>query len=1057
VTESDVLRASPGMLAALNGFEPSNEQWRAISHPLEPLHLVAGAGSGKTAVMAARIVWTIEAAGLAASQVLGLTFTNKAADELAERVRRALAAGGRHRPEDISVQTYHAFAAAVVREHGLLVGIEPEAGLLSEAQQWQLVLSCIDDLPPFEAIELRSSAGIVRATLELASSVADHIVSLSDIVAADEQIIAWPDAPDEIREASSKRIELCRVVERYVAAKREAQRIDFGDQVVKTVEILEGHPEVRAAYRQRWPMILLDEYQDTNVAQRRMVEALVASGGAITAVGDARQAIYGWRGATMFNLIGFPGHFPKADGDDGYGPIPLSENFRSGRRILDVANEVVAKIDAERRPGDELRAVASNGEGEVGLALFTDERTEASFIATRCERLHGNPTAAGRSPVEWRDIAILVRRKSTMEIVHEELVARDIPVEVVGLAGLLRTPEVIEVVAWLRCLEGRPSANRWLARILLGPRWRIHYRDLALCARWAAEQNQELRLRLAGGDAEAAKDLAPGEVGVSLSEALEHLDDIEELGPEARRRLEVFRGRLSDMRARTSGPLLDIVQEVIQRSGVVDALESSSSRYAAAARQNLASFLDHVAVFAPVEGQATLRSFLAYLAAADDAEETLEAVQPAESDSVKLMTVHAAKGLEFECVFIPAVAAAQGKSGYVMSVFPDTRASNPLTSYRALPYAVREDADHLPRYAGKLSQFRDQVRARAAEDERRLFYVALTRAKQRLVVSSAWWYGRGGRPRGPSEFWDELEGLVGSGLVDLVERAECPEANPIVESLKGTVKWPPESRLGASDALFPSGAGPAADRLASGELSMDAWTEALSSDERAEYDRRLGERLDGIAALRAAGARDGERAPDTPDVLFATQYVALENGEITAWDLARPLPQRPSPARRIGTEVHRLIEEATRAGDPVEGVEEVPVSAPYPEESELDAPAGVSEPSDVAALLERWRELYADRRVAVLASGEPMIELPFVLRREETIIRGRIDAVYETDTGGLEIVDFKTGKPPDEPRRADQLALYAEALRANGLVPEDTPIKLTYAALGRWGEGGSGG
>jgi DNA helicase-2/ATP-dependent DNA helicase PcrA len=945
------------------------------------------------------------------------------------------------------VQTYHAFAATIVREHGLLVGVEQEAGLLSEAQQWQLVLSCIEDLPPFEAIELRSSAGIVRATLELASSVADHIVSLSDIVAADERIIASPEAPDEIRDASLKRIELCRVVERYIAAKRGAQKIDFGDQVVKTVEILEGHAEVRTAYRQRFPVILLDEYQDTNVAQRRMVEALAPAGGAITAVGDARQAIYGWRGATMFNLLGFPSHFPKGTGNRGYGPIPLSENFRSGRRILDVANAVVTKIDAARRPGGELRPFGDNGEGDVALALFTDGQAEASSIADQCERLHGRRTREDRAPVAWRDIAVLVRRKATMEAIHDELAARDIPVEVVGLPGLLRTPEVLEIVAWLRCLEGRPSANRWLARILLGPRWRIHYRDLALCARWAAEQNQELRLRLAGGDPEVARDLAPGEVGVSLSEALEHLDAIEGLGTEARRRLDVFRRRLSDMRAHTTGPLLDIVQEVIDRSGVIEALDSSRSRYATAARQNIASFLDHVASFAPVEGQATLRSFLAYLAAADEAEETLEAVQPAESDSVKLMTVHAAKGLEFECVFIPAVAASRGRSGYVMSVFPDTRAGNPLTSYRTLPYAVREDAEHLPRYRGKLSEFREEVRERAAEDERRLFYVALTRAKQRLFVSAAWWYGRGDRPKGPSEFWDELEGLASDGLVDLTEKAECPEDNPIVESLRGAVVWPPEPRPGAADSLFPGGAGAVADRLLAGELSMDMLTRGLSGDERADYDRLLNQRLEEISAIGTSPDRAASRSPAVPDVLFATQYVALQNEEVTAWDLVRPLPSPPSAARRVGTEVHRLIEGSSRSGVASEALDDAGVSPPYPEETELDVPSGVSDPREATAILERWHRLYGDRKVAVLPSGEPMIELPFILPKDGRIIRGRIDAVYETDDGGLEIVDFKTGRVP-EPKKADQLALYAEALRANGLVPENISVKLTYAALG---------
>jgi DNA helicase-2/ATP-dependent DNA helicase PcrA len=1056
---NDELRTSPAIAAALNGYRPTDEQWGAISHPLEPAHLVAGAGSGKTAVMAARIVWSIESEGFEPSQILGLTFTNKAAEELQERVRKALAAGGRHRPEDIALQTYHAFASAIVREHGLLVGVEPEAGLLSEAQQWQLVLSCIDELPPFEAIELRSSAGIVRSTLELASSVSDHIASLADIIAADERVIGSADASDDMRTTSERRIELCRAVAKYVEAKRRTQRIDFGDQVVKAVEVLEGFAEVRDSYLQRYPVVLLDEYQDTNVAQRRMVKALTGDRPTITAVGDARQAIYGWRGATMYNLIGFPAHFPKAGGDGAYAPIPLSENFRSGRKILEVANHVVRKIDPSRRPGDELRPIAANGDGRVSLALFTDERAEASFIAEQCEKMHARPAAEGRPDARWRDMAILVRRRSSMEPIYEEMSRRDIPVEVVGLSGLLRTPEVIEVVAWLRCLEGRPSANRWLARILLGPRWRIHYRDLALCARWAAGQNHELRLRLAGGDAAAAKDLAPGEVGVSLSEALEHVTDIEGLGYEAHRRFEAFRARLAELRAAASGPLLETVQEVIRRAGIADALEASGSRSAQAARQNLSNFLDHVAAFAPIEGEATLRSFLAYLDAADDAEETLEAVQPAESDSVKLMTVHAAKGLEFECVFVPAVAAAEGrKGGYVWSIFPDARASNPLTSYRMLPYEVREDSGHLPRWKGKLSAFRDEVKERAAEDERRLFYVALTRAKQRLHVTAAWWYGRGDTARGPSEFWDELESMD-HDLVEVIEKAERPDQNPIVESLRGQVVWPPPPRTGADDPLFPGGLGATADRLLDGSMAMEALLQALSPGERAEYESHLSELMGEIGAIEAAIAGNGEvKEPSVPEVLYATQFVALENGDITPWDLVRPLPQRPSAARRIGTEVHRRIDERSRG---------VP---PYPEETELDAPTEISEPSEVARLLERWEESFAHRQLARLPSGEPMVELPFVLRRGDLIIRGRIDAVYECDdeaargglgrtaeeergglgrtAGPLEIVDFKTGKRPEGKSKADQLDIYAAALRAMGLLAEGRELKLTYAFLG---------
>ncbi|MDQ3957999.1 MAG: ATP-dependent helicase, partial [Actinomycetota bacterium] len=551
-------RASAAIRAALRGFEPSTGQWRAISHPLEPIHLIAGAGSGKTAVMAARIAWALETQSLSPGQILGLTFTNKAADELRERVGLALDELHDETGEDVTVQTYNAFAAGIVRDHGMLVGIEPDAGLLSEAQQWQLVLSCLDDLPPFDALEIRSSY-VVGQTLALAGSVADHMASLGDIDASAQRILSMKGVDEKIAQTAAKRQELVRAVAAYVAAKQKASRIDFGDQVAKAVEVLEADADVCDAYRKRFPFVLLDEYQDTNVAQRKLLQKLVGDGGAVTAVGDARQAIFAWRGATMYNLIGFPEDFPRSDAAP-YEPVSLSENFRSGRRILEVANHVVDAIDPSRRPGEPLHPHASNGEGRVEVALFTDERAEAAWIAGQCEQLHGRALADGREPVAWKDIAILVRRKAAMDMVLQALEEKEIPVEVVGLGGLLKTPEVTEVVAWLRALETKPGANRWLGRILLGPRWRIHYRDLSLLARWSAHRNSDLRLRLAGGDEELARDVEPGDVGFSLTESLGHLDEIEDLGPEAKKRLRAFSARLASIRRRSNAPLLELVQ-----------------------------------------------------------------------------------------------------------------------------------------------------------------------------------------------------------------------------------------------------------------------------------------------------------------------------------------------------------------------------------------------------------------------------------------------------------------------------------------------------------------
>jgi DNA helicase II / ATP-dependent DNA helicase PcrA len=1030
-------RQSDAIRAALKGYDPTDEQWRAISHGLEPLYLIAGAGSGKTAVMAARIAWALENQPYSPSQILGLTFTNKAAGELQERIRLALAALHDESGQDVTVQTYNAFAASIVRDHGLLVGVEPESGLLSEAQQWQLLLACLDDLPPFDALEVRSSY-VVGQTLKLAGAIADHMVGVVDIEAAADRILSMQNVDDKIVETALKRKELCRAVTAYVRAKERTARIDFGDQISKAVEVLERDGDVRDAYRERFPFVLLDEYQDTNVAQRRMLQALTGGSGAVTAVGDARQAIFAWRGATMYNLIGFPKHFPRGNAQ-AYDPVSLSENFRSGSNILEVANEVVSSIDPSRRPGDPLRSLPDNGSGAVELGLFGDEQNEAAWIAERCDRLHGHPATPGREPVRWKDIAILVRRKAAMDMLLQALEAREIPVEVVGLGGLLKTPEVTEVVAWLRALESKPGANRWLGRILLGPRWRIHYRDLSLLARWATSQNWDLRVSLAGGDEEAARDMEPGDVGFSLAEALNHLDDIEDLGVEAKRRLRSFSRRLASIRKRSEGPLLELVQTVIREAGIMSALESSSSRGAPAARQNISNFLDQVASFAPLEGEASLGSFIAYLDAAEVADETLEATQPADQDSVKLMTVHSAKGLEFECVFVPSVASATSeRTGQpVYSIFPNTRASNPLTSYAELPYEVREDAEHLPTFEGKLPAFEKAVKERVVEDERRLFYVALTRAKQRLAVTASWWYGRDDTAKGPSPFWNDLAVLEDRGLVDVVRSDERPEANPMFEAMEGRRQWPPPARSGMDDELFPDGWGPAADGVVSGELTIEGLVAGLGDAERTAAKASIARHKRDLDVIAAAIEPKSGSQPKIPEVLSATSYVQVQNGELSAWDLVRPLPSRPTAARRIGTEVHKRIEERSHG-----------LSA-FAEETELDEPSEVSPPGRIGEMLKRWEEKYGDRTIARLPGGEPMVELRFTLKKNGNIVRGRIDAVYEMKGGGLEIVDFKTGKRFEKSDVADQLELYAEALQANGLARSyEGDITLTYEFLG---------
>src|SRR6266536_2558812 len=562
--------ATASIRRALKDREPTSEQWAAITAPIGPVHVIAGAGSGKTAVMAARIVYLVERVGVAPSEILALTFTNKAATELEERVRDALAISaaapspparpaGREAGEpgagawpttvapgqlgtgpwpaaQVAVHTYHAFAAELVKAHGVRVGVEPDADLLSEAQQYQILLGLMDG-ERFEHLHVRTAGAIIRKTLELAAACSDHLVEPAAVADHARRLLAAAEAgermPDWQVQAARERIELTRLVQRYAEEKRRRSRIDFGDQVARAFELVDCHDDLASELRTRYPHVLLDEYQDTNIAQRRLIQVLCPPGSSIMAVGDARQAIYAFRGATMYNLLSFGEHFKTGDGHGAPRPLPLSTNFRSGRRILELANTVIDPIPEERRGGAPLVARTGAGDGEVRAALLSDQLAEAEFVAEQIVGAHERGLEDGTYP-DWRDVAVLVRSKRLLGPLREALERRDVPVEVVGLSGLLETPEIVDLVSVLRVIAD-PGDNVALARVLLGPRWRIGYRHLVRLARWASRHNWGLKDVLPGEDPD------PGDVSFALSEALDHLGEVEGLDGEARARLEAFR------------------------------------------------------------------------------------------------------------------------------------------------------------------------------------------------------------------------------------------------------------------------------------------------------------------------------------------------------------------------------------------------------------------------------------------------------------------------------------------------------------------------------------
>jgi DNA helicase-2/ATP-dependent DNA helicase PcrA len=521
--------------------EPTFEQAAVIEAPPGPLAVIAGAGSGKSETMAARLVWLVANGMVRPDRVLGLTFTRKAAGELADRVRmrldalrRAQLAGAPTDGEtgpwagDPVIGTYHAYAGRLVSDHALREGLEPSMRLITAALSWQLAASIVAAYDgPMDDVQWTPQT-VTAAVLDLAGDLAEHLRSSRDVREVGEWLDAraaavpgkTPAAVRRVLESQRTREQLLPLIERYTAAKRAREVLDHGDQVALAARIASRHPEVGAAERTRYQVVLLDEYQDTSHAQFVLLRALFGGGHPVTAVGDPCQSIYGWRGASAGNLRRFTRDFPTRLGT----PAPvcqLSTSFRNAGRVLDTAAVLQRELRAQAPDVPVLGpAPDRGGRGEVRAALLPTLLDEADWVAAQAAALialpagsapDGRPWPGGRPDgrpdgVRPSDIAVLCRKRSQFVPVRRALEARGIPCEVVGLGGLLSVPEVQDVVATLRVLHDAASSDA-LARLLTGPRWRIGPRDLVALGRRARDLAQGVPDELA----ELAESGAPGE------------------------------------------------------------------------------------------------------------------------------------------------------------------------------------------------------------------------------------------------------------------------------------------------------------------------------------------------------------------------------------------------------------------------------------------------------------------------------------------------------------------------------------------------------------------
>ncbi len=1012
------------------------EQSDVIGAGLEPTLIVAGAGSGKTETLSLRILFLLDNArtlfgrDISPEEILCLTFTRKAAAEIAERAEQRVSRlfGADPSRAHVSVSTYNAYAAALAAEHGLRVAVDPGATVLTDAALWQLADSVVSSWDA-EVHTDSAVSSIVTAIPRLAAQARDHRV-------APERLRSWAVAALAFMEALPKKrgaglapftqdlsrvvgkvrslIALADLIEEFDARKRSASLLDFSDQVDIAVKLAQI-PAVQEIERSRYVAVLLDEFQDTSPPQLDLFAHLFGGTHPVMAVGDPNQAIYGFRGASADALRQFVERFGGERVRLGH----LSVTWRNEASILAAANAVVEPLASGPVAGVPLRSRAEelgvpepvrNAPGVVASRHLTEEDEATAvvgFILARRAELGDHLNR----PVE---AAVLCRRRAQQRAVVDALAAAGVDYEVVGLGGLLDTPEVADLLALLEVAHD-PSRGDALIRLLTGERIALGPRDLA------ALHDRAQALAGPGAAREGA---------ASIIDALADLPPRGWVSPQGRALSDAALARLIELaavidaiRRHTYLPLNELVL-FAERAWGLD-IEVAVSRPNAAQRRAVDAFVDATRTFALGAQRATLGAFLAWLDAARAEENGLDApMREPDPNAVQVLTVHASKGLEWDIVAVPGLNDGQFPSvGVPSNSTPFYSDSGWLDRVGALPHDLRLDRDSLPAWAFRdardhselaesVAEFKEACGMWRLEEERRLFYVALTRARSHVLLSGSW-FASGVRLRQPSTYVTELldshQVLRGEWFDEPAD--DEPRVRESVIALwprPVTVRQQRRRELAAQVTRVSNAIG-------------DTWDESwpLAAD---------------VAAILAERAQRSGRevTVEIPPHLPASRLVSLQRDEQAfALQLRRPIPEEPSAAAQRGSTLHAWIE--------------AHFGQPSLWEAEDEATDGI--PDDLDALKQTFlASEWADR---IPTHVETDVELPIA----GVTIRSRIDAIFGPGRGldTITVVDWKSGRPPrDEAERTAreiQLSMYRIAwAEREGIDPDAVDAAFYYVA-----------
>jgi DNA helicase-2/ATP-dependent DNA helicase PcrA len=1073
----------PRILKELLGlkYAPTDEQCDVINMSREGVHLVlAGAGSGKTETMSMRALWMIATEQVRPDQVLGLTFTRKAATELAERFRRfvsimirnrdSFTAAGfdlSHLEKDVhgfmmpTVSTYNSFAAQIFSEHAARIGWDSDTPVITEATAYGIARDVVMRTDQLGLAEVDAStdaiiAAVIRLSGELSEFELDDTVPVIELAKAFAAMDKFPHTLKgalEFKERAAKVAALQHLIPLALEFTKEkrSKGVEFSDQVTFARRIINQFPDVAKEYRQRYAVVILDEYQDTSYAQTRLFAELFGPQ-RITAVGDPNQSIYGWRGASPANVASFFTDFGLPQGD----AKPLVTTWRNGTKILAAANTILSHR-TQKLPLDvpTLRA-APTASAHMIDATFAPTITHeaervAAWFSARAQELVKDSTTDEKTPPT---MAMLIEKRTHLEHFLTAFDNAGVKYHVLGVAGILRNAFTADLYCALSVIAD-PAAGARLVRLLGGTRWRVSVDDL-----WALHgharnlirnyTNAEQRSRL-------GKSLAPDEAD-SLVDALDDLRftprekiEVEEdkgisrvtFSDDGWQRLRRAADFFAELRSHVDLSITDMVSVTTSRLGLDVEVKAATSKNPAA---HLEAFNGLVQSYLAIPGNHSLRGFVDWVSAVERKEKNSPRTEEPEPGTIQVLTIHTSKGLEWDAVALPMWTRKADPKDDTKGFRGDLSAkANELgwLNLGALPREFRKDKDFLPEFhwrgkttldeldkefSGKYnkSEQTDGYSARLKKEiyipeERRLMYVAITRARHRLHISGSWWVNpvpakafqvnpaksRNYPPTSqvPSVYFEELCRAVdenGEALIDsdsVVD--EFPPVNP--SSDKGTISWPRDP-LGSADNRARYEHAAQLVRTAAGKL-----------------DESLFESIEHLTAQRDL------QSADVPVRIPASRYAewAMDVSKVKEGN-RRPVPSRPYRAARIGTEMHLWIEQGNYEEGPLEYIDADPIDD------------GVNiEELKAKFLASRWNELKPEHR-----------EIEILLPQGRHIVVCKIDAVFTID-GRWTVVDWKTGAKPstddEKDVKAMQLVLYRRAFAAwKGIPVTDVDAVLYY-------------